>query len=365
MSTAMNILHVYSSNTAGGAEKMMIDLATALETRGLRNIITGPKGSYLLQKAAEKKLTAYPLKINGSFDPIGILGLRSIVLKESVDVIHAHQGKVFWPCVFMKLFVKPRLKLVFHRHAQLPHSFYSRGHYTSADKVIAISKAVAAGLIEREKVSPEKVRVVYNGIDTARFNRNVSGSAVRDEYSLNGKFVIGTAAAMNRPKGKGQEYLIRAAAELKGRFKDLRYLIVGDGEIMRELKKTAEDLGVSDIVHFAGYRENIENYMAAMDVFCLLSWDTEGLGQVMMEAQAMGKPVIGTNVGGVPETFLNGKTGLLIPPENVSELAGAAAFFASDHPRAAAFGKAGEELVRRDFTIEKMAEAVASIYSEA
>ncbi|MFH1369260.1 MAG: glycosyltransferase family 4 protein [Elusimicrobiota bacterium] len=362
MAPKKKILHVYSSMTAGGAEKMMIELAAGLNGAGLENIIAGPKNSYIVRKAAEKGLKSYALRINGSFDPLGIIGLRSIVRKEKVDIIHAHQGKVFWPCVFMKIFVNPGLKLVFHRHAQLPHSFYSRGHYNFADKVIAISQAVAKGLIEREKVPQSKVVVVYNGIDLNRFNVRVSGEKIRKEYGLGNRVVIGTAAAMNRPKGKGQKHLIEAAKNLKVRYPDLRYIIAGSGEIKGELEDAAGTLGVSDIVIFSGYRENIEEYIAAMDIFCLLSWDTEGLGQVMMEAQAMGKAVIGTKIGGVPETFINGRTGILIPPENTDELSKAIEYLTADRGRLAGFGKEASEYASRNFGINKMVDSMAGIY---
>jgi glycosyltransferase involved in cell wall biosynthesis len=358
------VLHVYSSNTAGGAEKTMLDLAFNLEKNGLRNLIAAPEGSYILEKARGMKLDARPLRINGSFDPLGIFGLLKIVRDGKVDIIHAHQGKVFWPCVFMKWFFKRTLKLVFHRHADLPHRFYSRGHYTAADAVIAISKAVAKNLIEKEGVPRGKVKVIYNGIDTDRFNKSVSGSAVRKEFGLEGHTVAGTVGAMNRPKGKGQAYLIEAAARMKSKNKNLKYLIVGDGEIRSELEALSNTLGVSDIVVFAGFRENVEEYIAAMDIFCLLSWDTEGFGQVMAEAQSMGKPVIGTNVGGVPETFIDGKTGRLIPPEDTDRLVDAIEFFSGDMGARIAYAHEAELFSRANFGIGAMTENVMKLYKE-
>lgn len=354
---------MYSSYTAGGAEKTLIELASALEKLDLKNIVAAPKGSYLLKKAEEKRLSSAALKINGSFDILGIFRLRNIILKYNIDAIHAHQGKVFWPCVFMKKFVKPSLKLVFHRHAQLAHRAYSRWHYDYADLVIAISKAVAQGLIEREKVPAEKVLIIYNGIELSRFNTGVDGKKIRAKLGFEGKIVAGTAAAMNRPKGKGQEYLLEAAKLLKKKNPLLRIMIAGDGQIRGELEEKSRELGVDDITVFTGYVENIEEYMAAMDIFCLLSWDTEGLGQVLMEAQALGKPVIGTKVGGVPETFINGKTGILINPENPEELAIAIETLASDAGKMAAMGKEAAAYAADNFGIEKMAARVALAYA--
>lgn len=359
------VLHVYSSNTAGGAEKIMLDLARDLDRNGYKDIVAAPEGSYILSRARELGLAARPLRINGSFDPIGIAGLIRMVRSEGIDIIHAHQGKVFWPCVFAKRFPGRKPKLVFHRHADLPHRFYSRGHYASADAVIAISKAVAKNLIEKEGVPGDKVKVIYNGIDLGRFSSSVSGAEVRKRYGLEGYTVAGTAGAMNRPKGKGQVYLLRAAAKLKKTHKNLKFLIVGDGEIRGELEAAAKELGVGDITVFAGYQERVEEFIAAMDVFCLLSWDTEGFGQVMTEAQAMGKPVIGTSVGGVPETFKDGITGRLIPPEDPDKLAEALDFFAGDMGARMAFGSEAEKFAKGNFGMDKMTAAVIDVYRRA
>ena len=358
------ILHVYSSWTAGGAEKLMLSLADGLEKKGLNNIIACPGDSYMFKKAGEYGLKACPLVIRGSFDPFGLAGLRRIVLKEKVDIIHAHQGKVFWPCVFMKLFVNNGLKLVFHRHAQLPHRFYSRSHYRFADRVIAISKAVAEGLVVQDHVQENRLRTVYNGTDFDRFRPEVSGEQMRKDLVPGARIVIGTVAAMNRPKGKGQEYLIEAAQIARRRFPDVRYLIVGTGPLLEDLKKLAVKLRVDDIVVFAGYRENVEEYIAAMDIFCFLSWDTEGFGQVMVEAQGMGKPVIGTTVGGIPETFQDGVTGVLIPPRDSEFLAQVLVTLLDDEERRKAMGVAALKLVHERFGMEQMVNGVIDVYKE-
>ncbi len=358
------ILHLYSSVTAGGAEKLMLSLAQGLDKEGLKDIVVAPKRSYAYEQALKMGLEAYPLTIKGSFDPLGILGLAKIVVKEGVDILHAHQGKVFWPCVMIKKFVKPDVKVVFHRHAHLPHKFYSRGHYKSADRIIAISKIVADDLERLEKVPREKIRVIYNGTDFKRFSPEVGGNEVKKFYDLFGKNVIGTVGQMNKPKGKGQMYLIEAAAKLRERFPDNRYLIVGNGPILEDLKKLSAKLKVSDIIIFPGYQEMIEKFIAAMDVLCFLSWDREGFGQVMVEAQGMGKPVIGTDIGGIPETFQNGVTGFLIPPENSDILSGAIAKLLTQKNLAAEMGRNAIKFVNDNFSLEKMSKNVLAVYRE-
>ena len=207
----------------------MLSLAQALEKEEITNIIPALAGSYVLEQAKKAGLCAYPLTIKGSFDPVGIFKLWRIVVKENVDILHAHQGKLFWPCIIIKKLRKSKIKVIFHRHAHLPHKFYSRSHYLHADKVIAISQIVAKDLEEKEKVPRRLIRVIYNGTDFKRFNPKVSGDEIRKKYGLAGKDVIGTIGQMNKPMGKGQRYLIEAAAMLKDRLPNNSYLIVGEG----------------------------------------------------------------------------------------------------------------------------------------
>lgn len=357
-------MHLYSSWTAGGAEKILLSLAEGLERRGWKNIVAAPKNSYLFSRAKKAGLAAYPVAIKGSFDPIGILQLFRIVQKERVDILHAHQGKVFWPCVFMKWLTGGRVKVVFHRHAHLPHRFYSRGHYRWADRIIAISGIVARDLRDIEKVPESKIRVVYNGTDFERFNPAVSGEDVREQYRLGRRPVIGTVAAMNRPKGKGQEYLIEAAQIIKARHGDAAYLIVGDGPIKGHLEGLARKLGVADRIIFTGYQEAVERYISAMDIFCFLSWDREGFGQVMVEAQAMAKPVIGTNIGGIPETFQDGVTGFMIRPRDSESLAQYISVLLDDAEKRRQMGQEALRFVRNTFNRDAMIDNVIAVYRE-
>jgi len=355
-------LHLFSSYTAGGAEKMIISLCRSLQAQGIASAVACPEESYLYAKALKDGVKAYPLEIRGSFDPVGIFRLWRIVRKERVNILHVHQGKLFWPAVIVKLLQRPVLKVIFHRRTQLTHKFYSRIHYRWADGVIAISQAVARVLKDRDKVDPAKIRVIYNGCDFCRFRLDFPAEELRQQLGLGERTVIGTVGAMNYPKGKGQAYLLRAAKLLESEFPEARYLIVGKGQILDELKGLSARLGLQEKAVFADYQEEVEKYIAAMDIFCLLSWDTEAFGQVMVEAQSMGKPVIGTSIGGIPETFLPGVTGCCVPPEDPETLARTIAPLLRDPARRRQMGTAAAQYVRSIFSIESMAKETIAVY---
>ena len=358
------ILHIFSSRTIGGAEKATLFLADSLQKSGeTQNFIAAPADSFLFEQAVRKNLTAFPFKAKNSFDPFAVSNLVRIIKKNNIDIIHAHQGKLYWTALIARLFC-PKVKVVLHRRQDTRHSFFSRKHYKFSDAVITVSKAVAGGLIKYEKVAPEKIKVVYNGVNFEKFSLNTDFSDIVKEYYLEWKTVVGTVGAVVDLKGKGQIFLIEAAKILRSDFPNLCYLIVGAGNGLEDLKQYAKNIGVDDIVCFTGYQEQVQKFVSAMDIFCLLSWDTEGMPNVLIEAQALKKPVIATNIGGIPEAFIDSVTGIMVEPSNVSQTAKAIRELVKDSDKAKRMGENGRKFVEEKFTIEKMVSDVLDVYNK-
>lgn len=356
----IKVLHLYSSYGPGGAEITMLSLAYNLNKEGIENIIACPTKSYLYSKAKKLNLKTIPLRIRGSLDPIGIFCLIKLVMKEKPEIIHVHQGKIFWPAIFIKWIFKNKPKLVFHRHLDIRSSSFSKSHYNYADMIIATSRKVSNGLIKYEKVKPLKIVIIYNGVEIEEDKLKVED--VRTKYNLKDKIVIGTAGAINKPEGKGQRYLIEVAEILRKKFNNLHYLIVGDGNLKKELEEYAKRIKVADIVTFTGFVENIYDYLEAMDIFCALSVGTEAFSRVIVEAQLIGKPVIATNIGGIPETFINSKTGFLIPPRDIAALKNTLINLIENEQERKKMGIAGRKWAEEKFNIKNWCVSVKSVY---
>ena len=358
------ILHIFSSYTMGGAEKSTLFLADCLQKSGqAENFIAVPQDSFLFSQAKDKNICAVPYKVRGAFSPASICRLIAIVKKFQINIIHVHQGKLYWTSLIAKLFC-PGLKVVFHRRQDTRHKFYSRKHYAFADAVITVSQAVADGLVKYEKVSPEKIKVIYNGVNFEKFDIKTDCGGVIKEFGLEDKTVIGAVGAIVDLKGKGQIFLVDAAKILKEKHPGLRYLIVGDGEGLKDLRNYAAKLGVEDIVYFTGYRDDVQKLVLSMNVFCILSWHTEGMPNVLIEAQALEKPVIATNIGGTAEAFIDGQTGIQVRPENVSDIVCAIEKYIDNASLAEKFGKAGRKFVEGKFTIENMVSSTIEVYNK-
>lgn len=361
----IKVLHMFSSFTIGGAEKMTLLTGVSLQklSAEIEPVVAAPAESFLYVQAKENNVKVCDFNCRGSFTPTGVLRLIGIIKKEQIDILHVHQGKLFWTALLMKLFFK-NIKVVLHRRQDTRHKFYAKWHYAIADMTLTVSQAVRDNLIKYEKVPDEKIKVLYNGFDFAKFSKDIYCEDVIEKYNLKNKTVIGTIAAMVSLEGKGQMYLMEALAKLRNDYPDLRCILVGDGAGKAEQEEYAEKLKVDDIVFFAGYQPDVAKYLKVMDIFCLLSCGTEGFGNVNLEAQSLAIPVITTRVGGNPETVIDKKTGFIIDPRNVEQLTDAIKKLLDDKNYAAQMGLSGQKFVKETFSIEKMVENLTAVYKD-
>ena len=151
--------------------------------------------------------------------------------------------------------------------------------------------------------------MVPNGIDTAAFATKGGCESLRRDLGIpHGVPVIGTVGRLNEVKS--QDLLIRSFAQISNHDPKPHLLLVGDGPERHRLQQLAEDLGISERVHFAGYQSRPEQFLHVMDIFALTS-RLEGMPLVILEAWAAGLPVVASRVGGVPKMLAQGQTGLL------------------------------------------------------
>jgi glycosyltransferase involved in cell wall biosynthesis len=138
-------------------------------------------------------------------------------------------------------------------------------------------------------------------------------------------------------------------------------VIFGSGELESDLKQQSTALGLDKIVHFAGYREDLDSLIGCFDLLVHPAL-SEGLGVVTLKAQAASVPVVGFEAGGLPESVIDGESGLLVPPEDVAALTGAIATLMNDDDRRAAFGRAGKARMRAEFSIDTLVDRHVELY---
>ncbi len=183
---------------------------------------------------------------------------------------------------------------------------------------------------------------------------------LKREFGIDdGVFTI--AAAGQLIPRKGHRYLLQAVADLVHSHPPFRLIVFGEGYLNNQLRSQATSLGLGDVVQFAGFRDNLDEFIGCFDLFVHPAL-AEGLGVAALKAAAAGVPVVGFEAGGLSEAVEHGKTGLLVPPQDVDRLSEAIATMMDDEPMRLRFGAAGKERMRNDFSIATMADNHVTLY---
>lgn len=318
---ALRVLMVDSERSWRGGQAQVLLLMRGLIEEGLDVHLAAPADGALYERAASIALTRHAWSPDG----IGAVPrLRRTMARGNFDVVHAHASRAHGCATLARVGLRPRPIHVVSRRVDFavgrgPVGALKYRHGT--DAYIAISEGVRDVLIAGG-VSPARIFLAHSGIDLGKFARmRKTSPPLRAEFGLrDGERVVGSVAALAPHKSHAD--LLRAAASVLARREGVRFFFVGDGELRESLSLLARELGVERAVVFTGFREDALELLSAFDVFVMSSY-LEGLGTSIMDAQALGVPVVATRTGGIPEIVEDGVSGLLVPPRDPALLADA------------------------------------------
>ena len=209
---------------------------------------------------------------------------------------------------------------------------------------------------------PEKFTNIYSGIQFDKFKRSADIGEKKETLGISDQeTVVGMVGRLS--KQKAPQYFIRAVPDVLKENPNVRFLLVGDGELRSKVAKLAEKLGVDRAVTFLGFRDDVPEVLQVLDIFVLTSlW--EGLGRSLTEAMYMGCPVVATKVEGVPELVVDGKTGILVEPKDSGAIARGIIELINQPSKAKDMGKAARRRVVNGFSAEKMITQIDGLYQE-
>ncbi|MBW1915738.1 MAG: glycosyltransferase family 4 protein, partial [Deltaproteobacteria bacterium] len=232
------------------------------------------------------------------------------------------------------------------------------------DRMIFISQPLIDWAL-RERIAPkDKTIKIYSGIDLAQFQPvpEEKKIQIKEKWGIGqDEIVIGVVSKLW--EGKGHAILIKAFKEIRQEVQNAKLVIVGEGYLQKDLQNLTNSLGLQDHVIFTGFQMDVSEISATFDVAVLPSF-FEGMGRVLLEAMALGKPVVASNVGGIPDLVKDGINGLLTTPGDVQGLAYAVKKLLVDKVLAAKLAKEAIKMTTEQFSAQIMADSIKEVYIE-
>ena len=359
------------SDAFAGTERHMLDLARGLRAAGADAGIACPDASPLAVRAREDGIKVIPVGKRGFIGWNAVAILRGKLRAGELDVIHAHNGRTALAAA-LAVKLAGRGRYVLTQHFLEPTRALRRGpkallsnavhHWISrsAGHTIAISEAVRAGIEERGESPGDKVTVVPNGISAPAVEKLTPPAEVRTALGIGTKVpLIVCAARLEREKDVRS--LVAAMPEVIAAAPDAVCVIVGEGSQRAALEAQIRELGLAGSVRLPGFRTDALSLIHAADIFVLPSV-AEPFGLVLIEAMALGKPVIATRAGGPCEIVDENITGLLVPPGDPAALSAAIKLLVKDESVRLGMGRRGRGRFVEKFTVARMAKETLLIY---
>jgi glycosyltransferase involved in cell wall biosynthesis len=354
----------------GGAERVARDQLVELDPERFERVLFvsrppapgDPTGEAVVADLQSRGVAVRFLRRRFKYDALAWWPMLRALRRERTDVLHAHSfGQNAWASVIGRLTRVPAV--IAHEHNW---AFTGRALRPVIDReliarcasaMVVVSQEARRRMIEVERIAPERLVFLPNGI---RALPRGDGGAVRAELGIGPDDpVIGTVCILRSEKAL--DVLVRATALLVDDFPRLRVLIVGEGDERGRVQALVEQFGLEEHVLLTGARTDVPDVLAALDV-AVLSSDFEGIPLSLLEFMDAGKPIVATNVGGIPEVIEAGVHGVLVPPRNEAALAAAVGGLLRDPGGAAQLGARARERCRSEFSLGRTVERLQELY---
>lgn len=381
----MNILFVNTPSDFYGSSRSLIRLSTRLANDGNKVVILldshGPIEDYLkhsnIHIIIDSKLCFFSRKKFKRFTsllslfltfPLSTYRIVQIIKKHKIQIVHSNVSLLLTGGVSARIAGIPHFWHIREFFDDFPTMWKYYQHYMQyfSTNILCVSNSIADQFKNQKKII-----VLNNGFPKNEFKEveNERIESFKDKFNLNKKILFAVIGRIKFVR-KGQEVFVKSAALLKDKYPNVRFLVVGtpspDNEIhLTKLKELIYELNVIDSVILTGEITDIKAVYAAIDVCVLPSVAKEPFGGVVIEAMAMGKPVIGTNHGGTCDQIDDGITGFLIIPNNVEQLAMYMEKLILDEEQRIMMGKNGQEKFLRNFEFESFYNKIYSLYQKS
>ena len=366
--TPVRVVYLTHTLGVGGAEELILNMVTRLPRDRYEPIVCcfenppGPIGPEI----AAHGISVIPLGVvPGWRSPLAWWSIVRQLRRLRPTIVHTFMlpaslyGRSAAVAAGVPIIIGTEVNI--YERKQRHHIVFERLLAARSACVVASAEAVKSAYVRQLGIGAEAVRVVYNAVNWDRLDATNSPDAVRAELGIpSDRIVVGVVATLQDKKG--HRVLLDAFARTPG-LERTWLMLVGDGPLRSALEDHAVRLGIDARVTFCGTRRDLGNVLPAMDIFALPSlW--EGLPLAMILAMGAGRPVVATNIAGIPEVVTDGRNGLLVAPGDVAGIGAAVARLVSDGDERRRFGAAAREAVRDRFGADAYAASVTTLYEE-
>jgi glycosyltransferase involved in cell wall biosynthesis len=366
-SLVKRVLHIIDSLHLGGAQEVVLNLATCGSPRFRHEVATMHGRGIYWDRLAQAGVKVHSLSPH-KFLPAYIASIPWRILADRPDILHCH-------LIPSNIIAKPLGALlgvpviINHDHTNDPHRIdnkillaLDKSTNRFAHHIIAVAAACRDFLTTHESIPPEKISLVPNAIDLRRFS---PGEASRDEARARlglpaGSRIVAGVGRLNPQKNFA--LFLDIAEQLAPRFPDLHFLLAGDGPEEQMLREKASALGIANRVTFSGYVADTRLVYLAADVLLMPS-RYEGLPMTLLEAMAMGLPVVASKLDGIAEVIRDGAEGFLAPSDDAALFVERTAALLADAELSSRISKNARAKIEAHFSVERMTSAVEDIYN--
>ncbi len=358
----MKILFIINNLCIGGAEKFVLSISKSLRKKGYKIIVFSLFKNNILKSEFQEAGVKVKLLLMNRKSISGFIRLIRSIRSERPDIVHTHLDDAhIYGCIAAKIAGVPVIIFTIHSTGwwlfgggihQKMRRFADRFTGRLCDNIIAVSSHVKENLIKYGKISGDKIIVNRNGI---MLRKNI----VRLSSSNKNTPIIATVGRL--VKEKGIVYFLHAAKDIIVCNKKVKFWIVGDGYLRKNLEKISESMELSSYVDFLGFRDDVYKLLSRIDIF-VLSSVSEGLPISLLEAMSMRKPVVVTKISGIKEVVIHNHNGIIVEPKNPQEIASACLHLLNFPKRAKEIGYNAQKTVEEKFDIEQNVDKTIALY---
>ena len=355
----MKVLHVETGRQLYGGPQQVLYLLSGLKQRSIDNVLVCPTGSAIAEVAAGQGIAVRRTDYAGEHDIRFLPRLKRILRDEQPDIVHCHsrRGADIYAGLAASQVGIPAL--VSRRVDNPEPCWLAMLRYRPYARVIAISNAIKEVLL-KAGIAGERLAVIRDSVAADEFAHVPDRESFRRAFGLdNQDLVLGVTAQLI--ERKGHRFLLQALATLNAHYPQIKLLIFGQGPLEDALKAQVVELGLQQVVQFAGFRDDLDDYLGCLDMLVHPAL-AEGMGVAVLKAAAAGVPVVAFAAGGVCEAVEHEVTGLLVPPADVAGLAGAIARLVDYESLRSQLGKAGRQRMLTEFSVATMVEKHHELY---